>query len=116
MSKERTGRGRRDTVARVYRELWLSPVSIPRLSSGGAPTCPQRSSRGERIRRGNQRGERVASEKAEGRGGERGRHEEEDRNLLGSECNFIVNLSLSEGKQWSDLRTICPCHLYLHLA
>lgn len=40
----------------------------------------------------------------------------EDRNLLGSECNFIVNLSLSEGKQWSDLRTICPCHLYLHLA
>lgn len=68
MSKERTGRGRRDTVARVYRELWLSPVSIPRLSSGGAPTCPQRSSRGERIRRGNQRGERVASEKAEGRG------------------------------------------------
>lgn len=26
-----------------------------------------------------------------------------------------MNLSLSEGKQWSDLRTICPCHLYLHL-
>jgi len=24
-----------------------------------------------------------------------------------------VNLSLSEGKQWSDLRTICPCHLCL---
>lgn len=34
--------------------------------------------------------------------------EKEDRNLLGSECNFIVNLSLSEGKQWSDLRTIRP--------
>lgn len=30
--------------ARVYRELWLSLVCIPRLSSEGAPTCPQRRS------------------------------------------------------------------------
>ena len=35
---------------------------------------------------------------------------EKDRDLLGSECNFIVNLSPSEGKQWSDLRAICPSH------
>ena len=35
----------------------------------------------------------------------------EDGHLLGNECNFIVNLSLSEGKQWYDLCTICPCNL-----
>lgn len=46
---------------------------------------------------------------------EQEREEGRDRNLLESECNFIVNLSLSEGKQWSDLRTICPCHTYLLL-
>lgn len=34
-----------------------------------------------------------------------------DTNLLGTECNFIVNLSLSEGKQWGDLRAIYPSHL-----
>lgn len=54
--------------------------------------------------------ERAGSE------GSRARRRADDGNLLGSECNFIVNLSLSEGKQWSDLRTICPCHLCLHLA
>lgn len=37
----------------------------------------------------------------------------EDGHLLGNECNFIVNLSLSEGKQWYDLCTICPCNLSL---
>lgn len=44
-----------------------------------------------------------------GRGGSGGTaKEEENGNLLGSECNFIVNLSLSEGKQWPDLRTVRP--------
>lgn len=79
------------------------PEELPRVLREEAPAA--RGCGGE---------ERVASEQKRGR--KAGRHEEEDRNLLGSECNFIVNLSLSEGKQWSDLRTICPCHLYLHLA
>lgn len=39
----------------------------------------------------------------------------EDRHLLGNECNFIVNLSLSESKQWYDLCTICPSNLSLLL-
>lgn len=46
-----------------------------------------------------------------GRPREDGEHE---RNLLRGECNFIVNLSLSGGKQWSHFRAIYLCHLDLY--
>lgn len=100
-----------DTVARVYRELWLSLASVPPPPK--ELPCVHRREEAPAARKGYTRG-RLRREELEGRGREPRRGE--DRNLLGSECNFIVNLSLSEGKQWSDLRTICPCHLYLHLA
>lgn len=91
-------------MARVYGELWLSLASIPHDSSEEeAPMCPQRGG-SLPTKRDEGGGE------GRGRGGSGGRtaKEEENRNLLGSECNFIVNLSLSEGKQWSDLRTVRP--------
>lgn len=68
MGKERTG-GRRDTVVRVYRELWLSPVSIPRLPLEELPRVQEEAPAARGCGWEASMEERVASEK-EGRQGD----------------------------------------------
>lgn len=83
--------------ARVRRELWLS--SDARVLRRGRGT-EQRSRECDRDRILDWLKRRKMKQT-----------QTEDRHLLGNECNFIVNLSLSESKQWYDLCTICPCNL-----